>query len=105
MIEQLHPGVHHDSMLRHLNPSEIWFVTSSQNLHGEEVLKQVAANARKIVAALNASGRLPIKLVCQPVLTSPIHLVSLCSLVAARRITRTALLRLVCEANVVATAA
>jgi L-arabinose isomerase len=53
------------------NPPVIWFVTGSQQLYGEEALKKVAANSQKMVAALNASGRLPLELVCKPVMVSP----------------------------------
>ena len=38
---------------------EIWFVTGSQDLYGEETLRQVAENSRCVVEGLNASGRLP----------------------------------------------
>ncbi|MBM3855448.1 MAG: L-arabinose isomerase [Verrucomicrobia bacterium] len=59
------------------NP-EIWFVTGSQHLYGPETLKQVAANAAAIVAGLNASKRIPLKLVFQPVLKTPDEIRSLC---------------------------
>ncbi|MCB0837312.1 MAG: hypothetical protein KDD99_11660, partial [Bacteroidetes bacterium] len=35
---------------------EIWFITGSQHLYGDETLKQVASNAAEIVKGLNASG-------------------------------------------------
>lgn len=41
-----------------LLPIEFWFVTGSQHLYGEAVLKRVAANSKKIVAELNGSKRL-----------------------------------------------
>lgn len=37
----------------------IRFITGSQHLYGEETLKQVAANSRAVVDALNASGEIP----------------------------------------------
>lgn len=48
---------------------EIWFVTGSQHLYGEETLRQVAANSSQIAQALDAA--LPIKIVFKPVLTDP----------------------------------
>ncbi len=54
-----------------LNPAEIWFATGSQHLYGPETLAQVAAHSTEIVAALNASGRLPLALVFKPVLKTP----------------------------------
>lgn len=56
----------------------IWFVTGSQHLYGEEALRQVAANSQQIAAALNASGRLPLQLVCKPVMVSPEAIRALC---------------------------
>ena len=57
--------------MKHLTPTEIWYVTGSQHLYGEEALRQVAANSQKIVEELNASGRLPLPLVFRPILTRP----------------------------------
>jgi L-arabinose isomerase len=57
---------------------EIWFITGSQHLYGPETLKQVAANSQKIVEALNASKRMPLKLVFKPVLKTPDEIRQLC---------------------------
>ncbi|HUJ09191.1 MAG TPA: L-arabinose isomerase [Verrucomicrobiae bacterium] len=58
--------------------AEIWFITGSQHLYGEAVLKKVAANSKKIVAELNATKRLPLKLVFKAVLTGPDEIRQLC---------------------------
>ena len=50
-----------------LDQYEVWFLTGSQHLYGEDVLKQVAAQSRDIADALNAN--VPVKLVWKPVLT------------------------------------
>jgi L-arabinose isomerase len=50
---------------------EVWFVTGSQNLYGPETLKQVAENSRRVVEGLNASARLPVRIVFKPVVTTP----------------------------------
>ena len=44
-------------------PSKVWFITGSQHLYGPETLAQVADDAKKIVAGLNASGTLAVELV------------------------------------------
>lgn len=49
---------------------EIWFGVGSQDLYGEEALRQVAQQSTEIVDALNASGRIPVKLVLKPTLKS-----------------------------------
>jgi L-arabinose isomerase len=64
--------------MKNLDPVEIWFITGSQHLYGEAALKQVAANSRKIVDALNASKRLPLKIVFKPILTRPDEIRQLC---------------------------
>src|SRR5579859_1366571 len=66
------------SDMKNLATSEIWFITGSQHLYGEAALKKVSANSRKIVEALNASKRLPLKLVFKPVLTTPDEIRQLC---------------------------
>ncbi|HEV2971702.1 MAG TPA: L-arabinose isomerase [Pirellulales bacterium] len=50
---------------------EIWYLTGSQHLYGPKTLEQVAKNSNEVVDALNKSGRLPLKLVFKPVLTTP----------------------------------
>ncbi|MER5639128.1 L-arabinose isomerase [Kitasatospora sp. NPDC002227] len=47
---------------------EIWFLTGSQGLYGEETLQQVAEQSRQVVEQLTAAG-LPVRLVWKPVLT------------------------------------
>jgi len=64
--------------MKKIPPAEIWFVTGSQHLYGEEALAKVAANARKIAGQLNASKRLPLRLVFKPILTRPEEIRALC---------------------------
>ncbi len=58
-------------MQNSFDQQEIWSFTGSQHLYGPEALKQVAKNSTEIVNSLNKAGRLPIKLVFKPVLTTP----------------------------------
>ncbi len=64
--------------MKNLDSVEIWYVTGSQHLYGEAVLKKVAANSRKIVEELNGTKRLPLKIVFKPVLTTPDAIRQLC---------------------------
>jgi L-arabinose isomerase len=48
---------------------EIWFVTGSQGLYGEETLRQVASQSRVIAEALDAAPDIPVRVVWKPVLT------------------------------------
>lgn len=58
---------------------EVWFVTGSQHLYGDAALKQVAEHSKAIVQGLSGAGKLPIKVVFKPVVTTPdaIHAVCL----------------------------
>ena len=64
--------------MKNLDTVEIWYVTGSQHLYGETVLKKAAANSRKIVEELNGARRLPLKIVFKPVLTTPDAIRQLC---------------------------
>jgi len=57
--------------MKQLEPTEIWFITGSQHLYGEAVLKRIAENSRKMVTGMRRSKRLPLPLVLNPVLTTP----------------------------------
>jgi L-arabinose isomerase len=61
-----------------LKPLEVWFVTGSQHLYGEDVLKQVAADSQAIAAGLTKSGGMPIRVVFKPVLIGPDAIHQLC---------------------------
>ena len=52
-------------------PLEVWFFTGSQHLYGPETLAQVERDSRAVVDGLNASGRLPIRVVFRAVVKTP----------------------------------
>jgi L-arabinose isomerase len=54
-----------------LGALEIWFVTGSQHLYGPDVLDQVERHAADIVGGLDAAPEIPVRIVRQPVQTSP----------------------------------
>jgi L-arabinose isomerase len=64
--------------MKNLDTPEIWYITGSQHLYGEDTLRQVRANSQKIVDELNGSKRLPLKLVIKPTLTRPEEIRALC---------------------------
>ncbi|TFD56375.1 MULTISPECIES: L-arabinose isomerase [unclassified Cryobacterium] len=56
------------SLTTTLDHVEVWFLTGSQNLYGEETLRQVADQSRAIADALGATSDIPVKIVWKPVL-------------------------------------
>ena len=57
---------------------EIWFVTGSQGLYGEETLRQVASQSRVIAEALDAAPDIAVHVVWKPVLTDAAAIRRLC---------------------------
>jgi L-arabinose isomerase len=49
---------------------EIWFVTGSQGLYGEDVLAQVAEQSQQVVAQLRWTATAPVDVVWRPVVTT-----------------------------------
>ena len=45
---------------------EIWFLTGSQDLYGEETLAQVAQQSKGVVEQLNSTGEIPVPIVWKP---------------------------------------
>ncbi|MCX7520805.1 L-arabinose isomerase [Microbacterium sp. STN6] len=52
-----------------LEQYEVWFLTGSQGLYGEETLRQVAEQSREIARTLDAAAGIPVKIVWKSVLT------------------------------------
>ena len=50
--------------------TEIWFLTGSQSMYGDETLEQVARQSRQVAASLGASAEIPVRIVWKPVLTT-----------------------------------
>lgn len=61
-----------------LKQLEVWFITGSQHLYGNEVLKKVEAHSREITAALNEAASLPVKIVFKPVVKTAEEVFRLC---------------------------
>lgn len=52
-----------------LEPYEVWFLTGSQHLYGDETLRQVAEQSQRVAEQLDAAPDVPVKVVWLPVLT------------------------------------
>ncbi|WP_194924267.1 L-arabinose isomerase [Catenulispora pinisilvae] len=49
--------------------AEIWFLTGSQGMYGEDTLRQVAEQSREVAARLGADAAIPVPVSWRPVLT------------------------------------
>ena len=61
-----------------ISQKKIWFITGSQHLYGEEVLKQVASNSQEITKGIDASKHIPVKIVFKPTVTTPSEITAIC---------------------------
>ncbi len=57
---------------------EVWFVTGSQHLYGEETLKKVAEHSKIISKTFNEAASIPVKVVFKPTVKSPEEIYAIC---------------------------
>jgi len=57
---------------------EVWFITGSQHLYGDDTLKKVAEHAKTITKSLSQSKNIPVKVIYKPVLTTPDAILNVC---------------------------
>ncbi|ANH81526.1 L-arabinose isomerase [Niabella ginsenosidivorans] len=51
--------------------SELWFVTGSQHLYGAATLEEVAAHSQEMVNYMNASSKIPVKIIWKETVKTP----------------------------------
>ena len=61
-----------------LKEYEVWFITGSQHLYGEETLKQVASHSQQIAKGLDAAKQIPVKVIFKPTVKSPEEIYVIC---------------------------
>ncbi|MEP6675657.1 MAG: L-arabinose isomerase [Ferruginibacter sp.] len=61
-----------------LKKFECWFITGSQDLYGEQTLKEVAQHSRQIAAFFNNAAQMPVKIIFKPVVKSPEEIYTVC---------------------------
>ena len=62
-----------------LKQLEVWFVTGSQHLYGEETLRQVAAHSEAIAKSLHGAKAIPVSIVWKPTVKSTEEVTALCA--------------------------
>ncbi|GGD52358.1 L-arabinose isomerase [Emticicia aquatilis] len=61
-----------------LKSYEVWFVTGSQHLYGEETLRQVDEHSKIITDSFNNSSTIPVRVVFKPVVKTPEEILTIC---------------------------
>ena len=65
-------------MIADLKKFEVWFVTGSQHLYGEETLKKVAEHSQVIAKSFNDATNIPVTIVYKPTVKTPEEIYSTC---------------------------
>jgi L-arabinose isomerase len=69
--------------LKALGDFEVWFLTGSQDLYGDDVLRQVAENSAAIAAGLDDAAAIPVRVVWKPVVKNPEAILATCTAAGA----------------------
>ena len=64
--------------MKSFNGKEIWFLTGSQHLYGEETLKQVAVHAQAIASYMNEYPAIPVNIIWKPTVKTPEEIYAVC---------------------------
>jgi L-arabinose isomerase len=64
--------------MQDLKTLELWFITGSQHLYGEETLKQVADHSSQIARSLDKDPVVPVRVVFKPVVKTPEEIYGIC---------------------------
>ncbi|RDC63713.1 L-arabinose isomerase [Adhaeribacter pallidiroseus] len=61
-----------------LKELEVWFITGSQHLYGEETLNQVAEHSQQIAQALDQAAQIPVRVVFKPTVKTTEEIYRIC---------------------------
>ena len=61
-----------------LKTFEVWFVTGSQHLYGEETLRQVDEHSKIIAESFNNSPQIPLRIIFKPVVKTTEEITAIC---------------------------
>ena len=61
-----------------LKKKEVWFVTGSQHLYGEETLNKVAEHSQVIAKSFNQDSRIPVAVIWKPTVKTPEEIYNIC---------------------------
>jgi L-arabinose isomerase len=66
------------TMINSLNHYEVWFITGSQHLYGEETLNAVAEHSRQIAGALNDAPQIAVRVIFKPTVKTQEEIYAIC---------------------------
>jgi L-arabinose isomerase len=64
--------------MKSLKQNEVWFITGSQHLYGEETLRQVAEHSQIISKELNSSSQISVSIIFKPVVKTTEEIFAVC---------------------------
>jgi len=64
--------------MKSLKQNEVWFITGSQHLYGEETLKQVADHSEAIAKELNNSDAISVSVIFKPIVKTTEEIYAVC---------------------------
>jgi L-arabinose isomerase len=64
--------------MKSLKQNEVWFITGSQHLYGEEALRQVAEHTEIIAKELNNSKEMAVTILFKPIVTTTEEIYAIC---------------------------
>jgi L-arabinose isomerase len=78
LTNKIKKHINYFTMEKTTQKAEVWFITGSQHLYGEDTLKQVAEDSRRIAGDLSGTVRIHMEIVYKDVLTTPEAITALC---------------------------
>ena len=64
--------------MNNLKNNQIWFITGSQHLYGEETLKKVDEHSKRIAGQLSINEHVPVSVIYKPVVKSAEEIYEIC---------------------------
>lgn len=62
-----------------IGESEVWFVTGSQHLYGDETLRQVAEHSQQIAKSIDEAANIPVHIIFKPTVKSTEEIYAVCA--------------------------
>lgn len=64
--------------MRDIKAYEVWFITGSQHLYGEQILQNVERHAKEVALALDENPNIPVQVIGKGLATTETEIYNLC---------------------------